>query len=144
MGTAHLLDCLGELVARGADVNRGLARQREQQVLCRDELVAHPARLLVGVLKELDQCLAEGRCARVSADRGLRVQSLVGAAAHPLGVGARPPQHGHDDPALLLEQREQQVLRCDLGISACACEALRGCERLLRLDCESVSLHKKI
>ena len=131
VGAAHLLDRVRELVARRADVDRRLGGEREQQVLGRDELVAHPARLLVGVLEEPDQILAERRRARVSADRGLGVQRLVGAPAHALGVGPRPAQHGHDDAAVLLEQRKQQVLRRDLRIAARASEALRGRERLL-------------
>ena len=61
-----------------------------------------------------------------------------------LGVGARAAQHGHDDAAVLLEQREQQVLGRDLRVAARAGEPLRGRERLLGLDCESVSLHKNL
>ena len=131
---AHLLDRLGELVARGAHVDRGLAGEREQEMLGRDELVAHPARLLVGVLEEADQVLAERGCARVSADRRLGVERLVGEPADALGIGPGAAQHGHDDAAVLLEQREQQMLRRDLRVAARASEPLRGRERLLRLD----------
>ena len=73
---------------------------------------------------------------------GWRVERLVGAAAHPLGIGARAPQHRHDDAAVLLEQRDEQVLRRDLGVAARAGEPLRGGKRLLGLDCESICLHK--
>ena len=59
-----------------------------------------------------------------------------------LGIGARAPQHRHDDAAVLLEQRDQQVLGSDLGVTARAGEPLRGGERLLGLDCESICLHK--
>ena len=140
---AHLLDGLRELVAGRARVDRRLGGEGEQQVLGRDVLVAHPARLLVGVLEEADQVLAERRRARLAADRGLGVERLVRAPAHALRVGPGAAQHGHDDAAVLLEQRQQQMLRRDLRIAARASEALRGRERLLRLDCESVCLHRK-
>ena len=40
VGAAHLLDCLADLVARGAGIDLRLAREREQQVLGRHVLVA--------------------------------------------------------------------------------------------------------
>jgi hypothetical protein len=140
---AHLLDGLRELVARGAHVDLRLRGEGEQQVLGRDVLVTHLARLVVGVLKDPDQVLAEGRRASLAADGGLGVERLVRAPAHALRVGPGAAQHGHHDPALLLEQRKQQVLRRGLRVAARGSEALRGSERLLRLHCESISLHRK-
>ena len=61
-----------------------------------------------------------------------------------LRIGARAAQHRHDDAAVLLEQREQQVLGDHLRVAARAGEAAAaGREGLLGLDCESISLHRK-
>ena len=43
----------------------------------------------------------------------------------------------------LLEQHDEQVSGRHLGIAAGARQRLGGGERLLRLDCEAVSLHRK-
>ena len=145
VGAAHLLDRLGELRARGAGVDLRVVGQREQQVLGGDELVAHRARGLVGVLEHVHEVGAErGRRLGVAGDRGQRVERLVGAAADRLGVGVRAPQHRHDDPAVLLEQREQHVMRRHLRVAARAGEPLGGREGLLGLDCEAIRLHRNL
>ncbi len=84
-----------------------------------------------------------GRRGGLARDRGQRVGDLVGAAADALGVAAGALEHGDDDAAVLLEQREQQMGGSDLGIAARAGKPLRGGEGLLGLDCESISLHRK-
>ena len=61
---AHLLDRLGELLARGAGVDLRVGGQREQQVLGRDVLVAHAARLVVGALQQVDQRACRARAWR--------------------------------------------------------------------------------
>ena len=86
---------------------------------------------------------SDGGRVAVAADRGQRVERLVGAAAHRLGVGVRAPQHRHDDPAVLLEQREQHVMGRHLRVAARAGEPLCGCDGLLGLDCEAILLHSK-
>ena len=92
----------------------------------------------------LDQLGADrGRRGGVAGDRGERVERLVGLRADPLGVDVRPPQHGHDDAAVLLEQRGEQVVRRHLRVAARGGEPLRGCEGLLGLDGEAISLHRK-
>ena len=111
-------------------------------MLGRDVLVAHAARLVVRGLEQADEGLAERGGARLPADRGEAVERLVHQAADPLGVGAGAAQDGHDDPAVLLQQRDEQVLRRDLRVPARAGQPLRGRERLLGLDRETVSLHK--
>ncbi len=141
---AHLLDRLGELVARGARVDGGLGREREQQVLGGDVLVAHRARLVVGRLEQADEALAERGGACVAADGRRGVERLVREAAHALGIRAGAAQHRDDDAAVLLEQRKEEVMGHDLGVAARAGKALSRGERLLGLDCESISLHQKI
>ena len=115
---AHLLDRLRQLVARGAGVHLRGARERQQQVLGGHVLVAHPARLVVGVLQQVDQVAAEGgRRAGVAGDRRKRVERLVRELAHALRVRARAPQDRHHDAALLLEQGDQEVVRRHLGVA---------------------------
>ena len=91
---AHLLDGLGELVARGARVGLRVGGERQQQVLGRDVLVAHAARLVVGALEQVDQGAAErGGRAGVAGDRRQRVRRLVGAATGALGIGSGALEH---------------------------------------------------
>ena len=139
---AHLLDGLGELVARGAGVELGVRRERQKQVLGRDVLVAHAARLVVGALEQVDQRAAERGGGRGLAGNGRQlVGGLVREPPRALRVGSGAPQDGDDDAALLLEQREQQVERDYLGVAARAGEPLRRGEGLLGLDGETISLH---
>jgi hypothetical protein len=51
-------------------------------------------------------------------------------------------QHRHDDAALLLEERDEHVLRRDLRVAARAGDPLGGAERLLRLYRETIWMHK--
>ena len=145
MGAADLLNGLGELVARGAGVDLRIGGERQQQVLGRDVLVAHPAGRLLGALEQVDQ-RAMPRAGAEEASPvtvGSASSGLVGAPAHALGVGAGAAQHRNHDASLLLEQGEQQVRGSDLGIAARAGKPLRGSEGLLGLDCEAISLHRK-
>ena len=140
---ADLLDRLEQLVARGARVDLGGAREGEQQVLGRDVLVAEPARLVVGLAEQVDQLAAErGGRVRVAGDRGQRVERLVGQAADPLGIRAGAAQDRRHDAALLLEQGDQEVMGRDLAVAARGRQPLSGCQRLLGLDCEAICLHK--
>src|SRR5262249_57246732 len=55
-----------------------------------------------------------------------------------LGVGAQALPVGEE---ILVEQAEQQVLGVDLGVAAPARVLLRGCDRLLALECQLVEVH---
>src|SRR6185437_12020157 len=57
------------------------------------------------------------------------------------GIDAQALEHGHDDAALLLEQRKQQVHRSDLRITTGAGEPLGGRDGFLGLDGETVWTH---
>jgi len=141
----HGHDGFGQLVARRSRVQIGLGGEGEQQVLARDVLVAHAARLAVGALEHPGQLSADrGRRRRLARHRGKRGQRLVGPAAHAVGIGPRAPEHGHHDAALLFEQDEQQVSRDHLGVRPGARQRLSGGDGLLRLYRESVQLHEKI
>ena len=145
MGAADALHRVGELIARCPNVDLRIAGEREQQVLGGDVLVAHSARLVVGVTQQVDQRTAESRRGgRFAADRRHGGEGLVRAPAGTIGVSARPAQHGHDDAVLLLQERDEQVVRSHLRVPARAGEPAGRGEGLLRLDCESVCLHQKI
>jgi len=58
------------------------------------------------------------RLIRVAGDLRLGVERLVRLAPQAGCVGARALEHGHDDPAVLLEQSEQQVLWSHLRVAA--------------------------
>ena len=109
MRAAHPLDRLRELVARRARVDCGLGGEGEQQVLGRDVLVAHAARLVVGGLEQADQILAERGSAGLARHGRKGVERLVREPADALGVGPRAAKHGDDDAAVLLEQRDEEV-----------------------------------
>ena len=130
---AHLLQRLEERVPRD-DV------EREQQVLGRDELVLELAHLLLGVVEHLGE---RGRDARLlsgcALDGRLCGEHRLGAGAH---VGDR--RSGTLDERarqLLVEQREHEVLRVDLGVAAPAGQLLGGADRFLRLDGQPVEVH---
>ena len=143
MRAAHAGHGVGQLVAGRADVHLRVARERQEQVLRGDVLVAERPRLLVGAAEQLDRRGGERRCRRgLAGDRRQRVERLVRARPHRLRVGTDPTQHRDDDAAVLLEQRDQEVAGSHLRVAASGGDPLRGGERLLRLDCESISLHK--
>ena len=105
--------------------------ERQEEVLGRDEVVAHQLAFLVGALEHA----REGRG---------RVRLLL-AALHgrqrrhlALGVGAQRLPAGEE---LLVEQRQQQVLGGQLGVAAAQRRVLRGSDRLLALDCQLAEVH---
>ena len=78
----------------------------------------------------------------VAADRRQRRDGLAGALGDRGDVGGELAQRRGREPVLLLEQRDQQVRRGDLGVAGPGGELLRGRDRLLGLDRESVCLHR--
>ncbi len=99
----------------------GSRRERQEQVLGGDVLVGHGARLVLGALQQRGHVAGEAGAALGRAgDLRELVERLVGAAADALGVGVRALEHGHDDAAVLLEQRDEDVIRRDLRVAACA------------------------
>ncbi len=73
--------------------------------------------------------------------RGSRATRSSVGGAHCGGRLARLLQHTAGDAGLLVEQREQQMVRGDLGIATFEGRALRGGERLLRFDCQLLKVH---
>jgi hypothetical protein len=105
---------LAQRVAGG----RAVAGQREQDVLGGDVLVLELAHLVLGGVEDLDELAggAGGLAARPHGRHG--GQRSVQAGADELRVDAELRQHRRDDAALLVEQREQQVLGRRLRIPA--------------------------
>ena len=124
----------------------GMLRDREQQVLGRDVLVIQLAHLGLG---------GRGGSGRARSSRpagsavaapwifGSASRACVVRLANGRRVDAELAQHGHDDASVLLEQDREQVLGHRLGIAALIGEPLRGLERLLGLDRETVWLHRR-
>ena len=84
--------------------------EREQQVLGRDVVVLELARLVGGAVEDAREGRADLRLLRAALDRGLRAQRRLGL--RPQGGGVGDELRGE----LLVEQREQQVLRIELGV----------------------------
>ena len=118
LAAADRLDLRLELVARD-DV------ECEQQVLGRDVLVLHPARLVEGLVEHLAERARDVRLLRGALDRRLGAERRLGLRAE-----ARRVRHQLLGK-LLVEQREQQVLGVELRVAHPARQLLRGCDRLL-------------
>ena len=73
---------------------------------------------------------------------GRASSAALAQAAHALRIRAGTPQDGRHDPALLLEQREKEVVGGHLGVAARPGQALSRGQSLLRLDGEAIGLHK--
>ncbi len=74
--------------------------------------------------------------------RGQRVQRRVDLAAQRLRCHAELAQHGNDDASVLLEQDGEEVLGTHLGVATGGSQSQRGLDRLLRLDRETVGVHR--
>ena len=138
---ADLLDGLGDVVALGQAVD-GVG-EGEQQVLGGDVLVAELAGLALGGAQDVQQLARGGGLAGAGRDRGQAVERAADLAAEGARVGAHLAQHGADDPLLLVEQREQQVLGRGLAVAAVGRQADRLLDRLLGFDGEAVELHAR-
>ena len=137
---ADLLDGLEDVVVRRQAVD-GLG-EREQEVLGGDVLVAELAGLALGGAQDVEQ-LARGRgLAGAGGDGGQAVQRAADLAADGGRIGADLAQDGADDPLLLVEQGEQQVLRRRLGVAPIGGQPDRLLEGLLGFDGEAFELHQ--
>jgi hypothetical protein len=146
---ADLLEGLGQgILGRAGAAQRlaglgDVAREREQEVLRRDVLVAELAGLVLRGAEDLEQLAGRGRLGARGVGRvgGEPVERGVDVGADLLGARADLAQHGQHDTLGGLEQREHQVLGRDLGVAAGGGELDGGPERLLRLDGETVLVH---
>ncbi len=123
-------------------VEQGITRnevEREQQVLCRHELVLELAHLVLGAVEQLGQrgrgtgLLLDAADARLLRERSLGLGTKGGhGRAGTLDERARQ---------LLVEQREHEVLGIDLRVAAAPRELVRACDGLLGLDRERLKVH---
>ena len=118
--------------------------QREQEVLGGDVLVLQLAGLALGGAQDVEQLARGGGLARAGGDGGQPVELAADLAADGGGVGADLAQDGVDDPLLLVEQGEQQVLRRRFRVAAVGGEPDRLLQGLLGLDGEAVELHGRV
>ena len=73
--------------------------------------------------------------------RGSSLEQLLEVGAHDARVGAELVEDAWDDAAVLVEQRDEQVLGPVLGVMARDRALACGCERFARLDGELFQLH---
>jgi hypothetical protein len=128
LAAPDLLDLLLELVPRD-DV------EREQQVLGRDVLVLHAPGLVEGPVEDVTDRARDLRLLRAALDRRLRPQRRLRLRAQARRVGDELLRE------LLVEEREQQVLRVEFGVSHAARKLLRCCDRLLGFQGQFVEVH---
>ncbi len=133
MRPAHRVDRPGELVAWWRR-RRPSGRPRAPAAGARSRRTRRPSRARsrrprAAGRRGRDRGRPRGRVSAADGRKG--VERLVGAPADPLGIDVGAAQHGHDDAAVLLEQRDQHVLGQDLGIATSARQALGRGERLL-------------
>ena len=98
-------------------VEAGGVGQREQEVLDGDVVVLERLGLAERPLERLAQRAARGGLLLGALDPGQRRQPLLGGRAHAARVRARLLEDARRDAALLVEQREQQVVGGELGVA---------------------------
>ena len=111
-------------------------------MLGRDVGVAHRRGFTLGPLDRADERLRRANVGLlVPAELGQPVDRLERPGADRRHVGAKLLQHGDDEAVLLVEQRQQQVRGCHLGVAALGGESLCRGDGLLGFDGKSVRLH---
>ncbi len=116
-------------------------RQREEEKLRGDELVAPLLGFLVGKIEKTVQLARDLDLAAVAFDLGQPRYRLLRRLAQPRHVDCRTRKQGGGRAVFLLEQRDQQVQRLDeLLVLPCG-DALCIGERLLELGRQFVKTH---
>ena len=113
--------------------------EREQQVLHGDELVAERLRLVERLVENAAERRAGLGLGAAAGDGGLLAKSCLGLAAELLG--ARAGALDERPRKLLVQQRDRQVVRCQLGVAGSPRKLLRPCHSLAALDRELVEVH---
>ena len=120
---------------------KSLADERQQEVLGRGVLVLELLRLLGRLLEQLGQPAADVDVGARAPHLGLRVERALGGLATCAGVDPDLAQERAREPVLLVEQRQQQVLRRQLLVPAAPGQLMRGLDRLSGLDGQLVEPH---
>ena len=116
-------------------------REREQEMLGGDVLVAQLAHLVLSGAQHLHELGRGGRLGG-AAERRKIVEGGAHLAAQPLDGDAELAQDAGDDGVALVEQDCEQVLGLHLGMAGGGREVDGRPERLLGLDREAVCLHQ--
>ena len=127
------------LLERAEERLAGHELEREDEVLDRDELVIELARLVERVVQRLPERAARLWRGVRAADRRQRPQARLRLGEHGARVGTRPLQQRARK--LLLEQRNGEVIACQLRVAGAARQLLGGGHRLTRLDRQLVEVH---
>ncbi len=106
-----------------------------------DELVLQPLGFAFGGVGDLSQTGRERRL-RSAVRRRLFRQLGSQLIGHRLRLDAHLSKQGRDDAVRLFHEREQQMLRLDLGVIALLGEPLRRKDRFLRLFGVLVQVHE--
>ena len=126
LAAPHVLERLEQRVTRD-DV------EREQEVLDRGVLVAQSAHLLEGLVEHAAERRRGLRLRGAARDRGLVPHACLCLGTQLRGAVARTVDERSWQ--LLVEQRDRQMVRRELGIAGAARELLRRGYCLLRLEC---------
>jgi hypothetical protein len=114
-------------------------------VLDRDVLVPERRHLLLGALEGAHEGLGGADLRLVRAADGGQAGDRFAGAPHDRGqIGADLAKDGRRQSLVLLEHRNQQVRRGDLGVALLGRQPLGGGDGLLGLDGESISLHLRV
>ena len=104
-------------------------------MLGRDVVVLHPLRLVGGLVEHAREGGGDVRLLLHPLHGRLRAQRSLGLRAQLRSVGHELLRQ------LLVEQRQQQVLRVELGVAHPARKLLRRRDGLLALECQLVEVH---
>ncbi len=116
--------------------------QREQEHLAGDELVAALLRFLVGQVEQVAEVATDRHLAAMTFDLGQPGQRLTQILLEGRHIDTGAGQQRRSAAIVLVDQRQQQVLRFDELLVAANGQALGIGQRLLELGGEFVDTHE--
>jgi hypothetical protein len=117
----------------------GLRGERHQEMLGADVLVLQPLRFRLGGVGDQFDSRREPQVGAVRLGR--RCEQRPRVPRHGGGIEIELAQHRGDNPALLLDERDEQVLGRDLRVAQLTGKILRADDGFLRLFGEFVDVH---
>ena len=148
LAAAHGLDglfqrgLLGAVLLQQAAGFALVVQRRQQEQFGGDEGVVALHRLLVGQVQQIVELARDAHLAALAFDLGQPRQRLGQRRLQRRHLYAGTRQDRRRAGAFLVQQRQQQVLRLDVGMVAADGQALRVGKRLLELGGELVETHK--
>ncbi len=110
-------------------------------MLGRDVLVAELLGDLEGAVEDARKIARDDGVGRSARYLGPAVEVRLDLASEGFGIGAELLEHGDDDPVVLLQEGEQQVVAGQLRVATGARVALRFLDRFLGFDGQLVESH---